>query len=60
MDNLEFRKIRKTKGYTQVELGEILGLNPEQISRLENGHCQVKKALGIVIKSLPYNNKEAE
>jgi len=55
MDNLDFKKLRIDKGYTQVQIAPLLGVNPEQVSRLENGHCEIRKTMWIIIKGLPKN-----
>ena len=34
----DFKAIRTELGFTQKELGELLGIDPTQISKAENGH----------------------
>lgn len=34
----DFKAIRTDLGFTQKELGELLGIDPTQISKAENGH----------------------
>jgi len=57
MTNLEFKQMRVAKNYTQLELSRVIGINPEQISRLENGHNNVKKMHEIAIRGVPKNDK---
>jgi transcriptional regulator with XRE-family HTH domain len=38
MSDMDFKAIRAELGLTQKDLGELLGIDPTQISRAENGH----------------------
>lgn len=57
---LSISYFRKEKGYTQQELAEKIGVNPETISRIENANTgitmdkllDVAKALDISLKDL--------
>lgn len=53
MNNVEFKKIRKDKGYTQKEIAEYLGLTPEYISYMENNHKPVVKRTEMAMRNLP-------
>lgn len=53
----EFKQMRLQKGYTQVELSELLGITPVQISRIENGKYKVKKWHKLALQSIPQNNR---
>ena len=37
-----FRAVRRTVGWTQVELGEVLGIEQDRISRFERGEHQLR------------------
>lgn len=56
MNNVIFKQIRVSKGYTQKELAEYLGLTPEYISYMENNHKPVVKRTELAMKNLPHND----
>lgn len=43
MTGMRLREIRLTLGLTQREMGEILGVTPDHVSRLERGLVPIKK-----------------
>ena len=47
----EFTAMRETLGLTQARLGEILGLERRQISRIENG-AAIKPAYAMALRYL--------
>lgn len=52
------RYARKQKGYTQKELGDLLGYTPETISRIENGKVPypINKAIGCKLFNIGIND----
>lgn len=58
MDEKQFRRIRKSKGYTQFELAVYLGLTPVHISRMENNHSRITKRTELAMKNLPHNDRK--
>lgn len=53
MTNEEFKALRELKGYTQKELGQYLDMSEVQISRIENGHSDIRRVLILAMKGLP-------
>lgn len=51
----DFKAIRTELGFTQKELGELLGIDPTQISKAENGH-DVPAMYEYALKGLAADN----
>jgi transcriptional regulator with XRE-family HTH domain len=51
----DFKAIRTELGFTQKELGELLGIDPTQISKAENGH-DVPAMYEYALKGLASDN----
>lgn len=54
MTSEEFKEIRKHLALTQVELAEMLGIDPVSISRIENGHRNISRRLAKYLETLIY------
>lgn len=54
------RELRKSKGFTQEQLAELVGVEPRHISRVEGGYsspsierlAKISEVLGVPIKEL--------
>ena len=53
MTREHFKKIRKDKGYTQVELAKLFDITVVYISKLENGHSKISPIMAMAMLNLP-------
>ena len=66
----EIKKIRKSLGFTQEVLGELLGGGEKSFARYENGHVTQSRAMDnllrilndypFVLKALPYRTSSVD
>lgn len=57
MEGNELKKRRMGLGFTQVRLAEILGLQPNTISRYETGLLEIPKIIEVAITGLECQEK---
>jgi transcriptional regulator with XRE-family HTH domain len=52
MTQQEFKDIRERLGLTQRGLGDLLGLDPQTISRLERGEHRIKETTAMALEKV--------
>ena len=58
MDNWEFLKWRRTLGYTQAQLADILGVNRGTIQNWERGSTKVSKMAQLALPEIARRRKQ--
>ena len=59
MDNWEFLKWRRTLGYTQAQLADVLGVNRGTIQNWERGSTKVSKMAQLALPEIARRRKQA-
>lgn len=57
MTSAEFRALRISLGLTQAELGEIMGMLPTNIARIESGDRQPTKIQAAFLRHIDQQKK---
>jgi transcriptional regulator with XRE-family HTH domain len=58
MTGIEFRRLRLIKGYTQKQVGELIGLSESRVCVMENSEGDIKKSYALAIESIDENQNE--
>jgi hypothetical protein len=52
MRTLEFKRLREQGGWALHTLGALLGYHWGTMSRYENGHCEIPRAVAFTLRAL--------